>query len=286
MSSFPRTTVGGVSLSRMIIGTNWFLGFSHTSVAKDNFIKENIRQRKAIADILEVFFKAGIDTVMGLIDVEPLAEAIREAEDRTGIKAIVVSTPLFPIDNTVAAQGLDPRKADAILDTQVKFGARFCFPHQSTTDALVDRCTREIRHITPLIKKIRERGMIPGLSTHMPESIVYADETNIDIETYIALYNSMGFLMQVEVDWIASIIRNAHKPVMTIKPLAAGQLRPFQGLNFVWNTIRPQDMVTIGTMTAEEAREVIDISLGILEGKTAQIKLQETRSKSSITSKH
>ncbi len=269
----------------MIIGTNWFLGFSHTSVAKDNFIKENIRQRKAIADILEVFFKAGIDTVMGLIDVEPLAEAIREAEDRTGIKAIVVSTPLFPIDNTVAAQGLDPRKADAILDTQVKFGARFCFPHQSTTDALVDRCTREIRHITPLIEKIRERGMIPGLSTHMPESIVYADETNIDIETYIALYNSMGFLMQVEVDWIASIIRNAHKPVMTIKPLAAGQLRPFQGLNFVWNTIRPQDMVTIGTMTAEEAREVIDISLGILEGKTAQIKLQETRSKSSITSK-
>ncbi|MEI6168112.1 MAG: hypothetical protein WCS52_13065 [bacterium] len=25
MNTFPRTTVGGVSLSRMIIGTNWFL---------------------------------------------------------------------------------------------------------------------------------------------------------------------------------------------------------------------------------------------------------------------
>jgi hypothetical protein len=284
MSSFPRTTVGGVSLSRMIIGTNWFLGFSHTSVAKDNFIKENIRQRKAIADILEVYFKAGVDTVMGLIDVEPLADAIREAEDRTGVKAIIVSTPLFPIDKSVSTQGLDLQKAEAILDTQLKFGARFCFPHQSTTDALVDRCTREIRHITPLIKKIRERGMIPGLSTHMPESIVYADETGIDIETYIALYNSMGFLMQVEVDWVASVIRNARKPVMTIKPLAAGQLRPFQGLTFVWNTIRPQDMVTIGTMSPDEAREVIEISIGILEGKTTDIKLQETRSKFSIKS--
>jgi len=32
---FPRTTVGGVSLPRMIIGTNWFLGWSHTTAAKD-----------------------------------------------------------------------------------------------------------------------------------------------------------------------------------------------------------------------------------------------------------
>ena len=30
---FPRTTVGGVSLSRMLIGTNWMLGYSHTSAS-------------------------------------------------------------------------------------------------------------------------------------------------------------------------------------------------------------------------------------------------------------
>ncbi|KKK56908.1 hypothetical protein LCGC14_3059800, partial [marine sediment metagenome] len=35
MNEFPRTQVEGVSLSRMIIGTNWFLGWSHTSAAKD-----------------------------------------------------------------------------------------------------------------------------------------------------------------------------------------------------------------------------------------------------------
>ncbi len=38
MAEFPRTMVGGVSLSRMIIGTNWFFGYSHTSLAKDKFI--------------------------------------------------------------------------------------------------------------------------------------------------------------------------------------------------------------------------------------------------------
>jgi len=35
---FPHTTVGGVSLPRLLVGTNWLLGWSHTSLAKDNFI--------------------------------------------------------------------------------------------------------------------------------------------------------------------------------------------------------------------------------------------------------
>jgi hypothetical protein len=37
-TEFPRTMVGGVSLPRLLIGTNWFLGYSHTSLAKDKFI--------------------------------------------------------------------------------------------------------------------------------------------------------------------------------------------------------------------------------------------------------
>ena len=69
---------------------------------------------------------------------------------------------------------------------------------------------------------------------------------------------------------------------MTIKPMAAGQLRPFQALTFVWNTIRPQDMVTVGTMTPKEAAELIEISMSILENRQADVTLQETRSKSSI----
>jgi hypothetical protein len=88
--------------------------------------------------------------------------------------------------------------------------------------------------------------------------------------------------MQVEVDWISKVVRNARKPVMTIKPMAAGQLRPFQALTFVWNTIRPQDMVTVGTMTSKEAAEVIELSLSILDQRQADITLQETRSKASI----
>ena len=282
MADFPRTTVGGVSLSRMIIGTNWFLGWSHCTPATDAVIKEEIANPKRLADIIEVFFRAGVDTIMGLINGPVLPEAIKEAEDRTGVKAIVVSTPGFPTNPRTPFDGWDLGEVERILDAQVEHGATFCLPHTSTTDVMVDKCTREVRQFDVLCRMIRDRGMIPGLSTHVPESIIYADETGLDVETYISLYNAMGFLMQVEVDWTNRIIHGAKKPVMTIKPLAAGQIRPFQGLAFSWTTLRDIDMVTVGTMTPREAQEVIDISLDILSRRRTTVKLQETRSKSTV----
>jgi hypothetical protein len=64
---FPRTTVGGVSLPRLLIGTNWFLGYSHTSMAKDRFIQE-YQSRQRIANIISTFVEYGVDAVMGIPD--------------------------------------------------------------------------------------------------------------------------------------------------------------------------------------------------------------------------
>jgi hypothetical protein len=276
MGEFPRTIVGGVSMPRMIIGSNWFLGWSHTSLAKDDFIK-TYQDRNSIAEVLSVFLNAGIDAVMGPFSVK-LNEAVEEAEQRTGNSMIRVVTPHF----NITPGGPPEMEPGRVFDDCAANGATFCMPHQCMTDALVDRMTLKIRDIDKYTEMIRERGMLPGLSTHMPEAVVYADRTGADVETYIQLYNAAGFLMQVEADWVMRIINEAKKPVMTIKPLAAGRLLPVVGLAFVWNTIRDQDMVTIGTTTPDEAREVIDISLNLLEKRIPDNELQRTRSKNSL----
>jgi hypothetical protein len=95
MTEFPRTTVGGVSVSRMLIGTNWFLGYSHTSRAKDAFIK-SYQTRERVADILTVFFERGVDTVMGM-PVPMLSDAIADAQERTGREAKLILTPGFNV---------------------------------------------------------------------------------------------------------------------------------------------------------------------------------------------
>jgi len=277
MSDFPRTTVGGVSLPRLIIGTNWLLGYSHSSPAKDKFIKD-YQTRERMAAIFKTFMARGVNAVMAPLS-EPLEQAIRDAEDATGVEMIRILTPSFNI-----TPGGDPAEdPEPVLDRAKALGATLCLPHQCVTDALIDRRARVIRDIDRYTRLIRERDMIPGLSTHMPEAIVYADMQNADVETYIQLYNAAGFLMQVEADWVMGIIKNARKPVMTIKPLAAGKLLPVVGLAFVWSTLRPCDMVTIGTTTPAEASEVIDISLALLAGEVPESELQKTRSKASLT---
>ena len=44
-------------------------------------------------------------------------------------------------------------------------------------------------------------------------------------------------------------------------------------------------MITVGCLTADEAREVIEISMALLEQRAPVIRLQETRSKASMAAK-
>jgi hypothetical protein len=274
MAEFPRTQIEHLSVSRLIAGTNWFLGYSHTSKAKDDLIRQRM-DRQHIAEVLEVFLRAGVDTVLGARPQPHLMDAIHDAEDRAGCKAVLIGTPSLSLDEGAEADDANRRT----LDEFAEIGIDICMPHMNTTDKLVDRRTRSIPGMPRFCEMIRERQMVPGLSTHMPETPVFADAMGLDVATYIQIYNAAGFLMQIEIDWVHRMIWQREHPVITIKPLAAGKLPPLVGLAFVWATLRPIDMVTIGCFTPDEAREVIDLSLSLLEHRASTVELQRTRSK-------
>ena len=85
-------------------------------LAKDDYIKANVMERKKIADILEVFFRAGCNGIMGLIDRPPLKEAIMEAQDRTGVEGIIISTPSFPYNASTPSEGFDRGDTERIVE--------------------------------------------------------------------------------------------------------------------------------------------------------------------------
>jgi len=265
---FPRTIVGGQSLSRMIIGTNWMLGWSHTSPAADHQIKRCYQDGESAWPMLKTFLDHGVDTMMGMLQQERvMQEAVRVAQEKSGKKLIVIDTPIINVDDNEAAR----REARATIRRSREAGATFCFLHHSSAEQLVNKNKHQIVRLDDYTDMIRQEGLIPGLSAHMPELITYSDENGYDVETYIQIYNCMGFLMQVEIETVASIIRNAKKPVMTIKPMAAGRTTPFVGFNFVWNTIRDCDLVTVGCFDAEEAAEDIEYSLAAIERRAPDI---------------
>ena len=268
-STFPRTEVAGVSLPRMLIGTNWILGWSHRSPAADGMINDRNRNKEAIADILEVFLSYNIDAVMAPVAQNPVfADGAKLAEDRTGKRVIFIDTPIINVDDTAAAR----REAEATIKSCSDIGATFCLPHHSSVEELVNKNKRTIDRLPDYLGMIREQGMIPGVSAHMPELIVYSDEQDYDVQTYIQLYNCVGYMMQVEIEHVHNVIWNAKKPVMTIKSMAAGRVTPFVGLTFSFATIRPCDMVTVGCFTPEEAHEDIEIGFAALERRPPKLK--------------
>lgn len=276
MQEFPRTQVEGVSLSRMIIGTNWLLGWSHTSVSADEMIKRRYDSAEAFKPVLETYLSHGVDSIMAPFGLSPeLTKAVKETEQKTGREIIMVDTPSINVSDSSEAR----REAEAVIRESAKRGSKLCLIHHSSAEQLVNKNLGKIVRLDDYTKMIRDAGMVPGLSAHMPELIVYSDQNGYDVQTYIQIFNCMGFLMQVEIETVASIIQNAKKPVMTIKSMAAGRCSPYVGLTFSWNAIREKDMVTVGAFSAQEAEEDIEISLAAIEHRFPNLEKRSSPNK-------
>ncbi len=283
MKEFPRTEVGGISLPRMLIGTNWVLGYSHRTTSADNMIRRRYATREAVCELVSAYLEYGVDAMMAPFTapdhspVQHLLDGVHMAEERFGRKVTIIDTPIVDVSNT--AEG----RANALAQFRAsrEHGADICLIHHSCAEQLVSKLQGTMDRLQDYTYMIREQGMVPGLSAHMPELIVYSDNhPEYDVQTYIQIYNCMGFLMQVEVEGVRRIIENAKKPVMTIKSMAAGRCTPYVGITFSYATLRPQDMVTIGAFSPEEAREDIEIALAAIERRFPDM---EKRSSPNLT---
>ena len=265
---FPRTDVAGVSLPRMLIGTNWMLGWGHRTPAADSMIRARNSNKEAIAEMICAFLEYGIDAIMGPIGEHRVVwEAAKMAEDRMGKKVIIIDTPIINVDDSEAAR----REAAASIKASREVGSTFCMPHHSSVEQLVNKNLEEIPRLPDYLAMVRDEGMIPGLSAHMPELIVYSDAREYDVQTYVQIYNCLGYMMQVEIEYIHNVIWKAKKPVMTIKAMAAGRVTPFVGLSYSFATIRDCDMVTVGCFTPNEVHEDVEIGLAALERRAPNL---------------
>jgi len=276
---FPRTTVAGISLPRLLIGSNWIFGWSHKGHAADVFIKEQHSTVDATLSVLNAFLQYGIDAWMGPFSSHPDAlNKIKAVQDKTGKKLIIIDTPVLDMDDNETSR----KKTEAIIKTSAEIGSTLCLIHHSSCEQLINKNKKTMDRLPDYTKMIRDAGLIPGLSAHMPEVIQYSDLNGYDVETYIQLFNCLGFLMQVEIESVIKIIHDAKKPVMTIKPMAAGRVSPYVGLTFNWNVLRPQDMITVGCVNEHEVHEDVEISLAALERRLPDLEGRSSPSKTSI----
>lgn len=268
--ALPTVEIEGHQIARLVIGSNWFRGYSHMSAARDKWIKR-YQTTERVVEVLKVCTAGGMNATICGYDAK-YHEALQRHEEETGRHITWFITP----------GGSSTDELLTHIDQCAETGAEFCLPHTSWTDARLHPASQTITDYEKVAAHIRDCGMIPGLSTHRPETIVVGDAAGYDIAAYVQPYNALGFLCAVETDWVGRIITQTEKPVLIIKPLAAGRLHPLTGLNFVLNTIKPTDLVCLGLLSEEEAEEDLEIMRQVLAQQPVDVELQYSRSKDTL----
>ena len=269
---FPMTNIGGIEVSRLMIGTNTFHGFSHFSAARSEWLRRHFTPER-IYEVVAYCAEEGLNVTIAGARGDYM-DVLQEVERNTGQHIYYIGTP--------SGGTLEELKRG--IDETADIGCEFCWPHTSWTDSHLLPAENRIVDAPEVLAYIRERGMIPGWSTHRPETVVVSDRAGYDCAGYVQMFNSIGFLCPVETDWMRNIIRGTDKPIVSIKPLGAGRIMPPTGLAFVYSNVKPIDTVAIGMLSVEEAKEDIAIARQCIADATAgpEVELQYTRSKETL----
>jgi len=268
----PTTKIGDVTVARLACGSNSFFGFSHLSAARDTWLKRHFTDER-LYGMFECCARLGINLFVSG-NQERFARLRRELEDATGHHINWACTP--------SGRTLDELKAG--IDQCRSWDVEICLPHTSFIEQNLDLRNGEITDLREALGYIRSLGMVPGVSTHRPEAVPLCVDKGYDAETFILPLNALGFLCQVEIEWQERIIRNCPKPLIVIKPLAAGRLTPVPGFTFVYQRIKTIDAVAVGVMAPEELEEDVSLVCGLLGEPVQEIALTTSRSKAHLRS--
>ena len=70
------------------------------------------------------------------------------------------------------------------------FNVSFARAHHASCEQLVNKNKKVISRLDDYTGMIRDSGMIPRLSAHMPEMITFSDDNSYDVEAYLQIYRA------------------------------------------------------------------------------------------------
>jgi hypothetical protein len=247
--SIGSVELGGVSVSRLVLGGNPFSGFSHQSPQRD----DEMRRYYTAARIKQTFREAeaaGVTTFFGRAD-RHVARVLMEYWDEGGaIQWFAQTCPEF----APHARGI----ANAIHG-----GAKGSYIHGGQMDYWVAQgATDEARDNIAMIKAA---GLAAGAAGHTPRVFEWAEQ-HLDVDFYMCCYynptprdknaehvaGAKERFAAADRDAMVRTIAQLSKPVVHYKVFAAGRNDPAQAMAFVAQHLRPQDAVCVGVYTKDK----------------------------------
>jgi hypothetical protein len=269
----PTVKFGKADITRLIIGSNPFYGYSHFNPILDAHMREFYTQEKKI-EVLKNAERHGVGTWQVHYNDQPLADFLRYREEG-GKMNLVLLADFEMIKN--------PR---IIPDAVAKMKPLGIGHHGNRTDERFRTGQKE--KVKDFCKMVRDAGVMVGVSAHNPAVFDTIESENWDVDYFqCCLYRVSRTVeetraefneaplgetyMEKDPERMCKMIRATKKPCLAFKVFGAGRNTNTpeeieHALRFALTNIKPTDAVIVGTYPKfkDEMKENADLVRRIL----------------------
>jgi len=247
-----------LNVSRLILGSNPFSGFSHQSPQVD----WDMRHYFSTSTILKILFQAealGINTMIARTDFHVMRMLLEYRDQGGTLQWFSQTCP------EVGSHEVGILRASS-------YGAKACHLHGGVMDHAFAQ--GELDDVQPALDLIREKGMLAGIAAHNPRVLEWAEE-HLELDYYLASYynptprdahaahnpDEEEHYLEEDRQEMTNLIPRLSKPVVHYKIMAAGRNDPAAAFAFAASKMRATDAVCVGVypkikpdMLAEDVR--------------------------------
>lgn len=269
----PTVSFGNHKITRLISGANPIYGYSHFNRLYSEHMRE-YHTHERVVGYLQRLERAGINTFQ--ISWSERGEADWKAYKDAGgkLQIVLLSKPWF-------------HEQPELLERAVKaFQPMGAAQHGGRTRQLWNE--RKMDESAEYLKRIRDLGIMVGLSAHRSEEIEYAEEKGWDIDYYMTALYEMNrpteeyeqmlgerpigeVYLPSDPPRMLKTIQQVSKPCLAYKALAAGRLTRSpemvrEQLQMVYGGLKPGDALILGMYQrySDQIGENADMVRGIL----------------------
>jgi hypothetical protein len=248
-TSLPTVRIGKYEITRMILGSNPFYGYSHASHLLDQHMRE-WGTPENVCEALREAEKHGITTYQTNSGDRETSDVERHRQQGGKLQVFL----------------LNREKPEEVIARAHPIGMAH---HGEATDAAFR--AQKMDEVREFTKRVRQAGVLVGVSTHKPEVIEYIEERGWDVDFFMGcVYNrtrtpdELRTLLNGELplppnevylekdpERMFAVMRKTKRTCFAFKILAAGRsTRTPQELNAAFRAafagIKPQDCVIVG----------------------------------------
>jgi hypothetical protein len=242
----PAIKLGGLEVSRLLLGTNPFFGWAH----KPGDLADRMRAWYTDDRILETLDEAAAHGITAVVGPPYPRWQVMWRRYRAGGGKLKhwISQPDRPTE-----------KIPGEIEESVKAGASAVYIQGHKVEAMYEGNTFEV--VREWVDIIRKLGVPAGIGSHRPDCHLEAQKRGFPVDFYFQCMFNVAHgdsFEKGDPEKAAATIRQLEKPVVAYKILGAGRLPAPEAFEFALKNIRPKDGVCVGVYTKDDPGQVAE----------------------------